>query len=34
MTDPIADILGDYRAFFARQKDRLRDAGSRSRRIR
>jgi hypothetical protein len=27
MTDPIADILGDYRAFFAGQKDRLRARG-------
>ncbi len=23
MTDPIADILGDYRAFAAQQRDRL-----------
>ena len=23
MTDPIADIIGDYRAFAARQRDRL-----------
>jgi predicted metalloenzyme YecM len=27
MTDPLADILGDYRAFFAGQKDRLRARG-------
>ena len=27
MTDPIADILGDYRAFFAGQKERLRARG-------
>ena len=27
MTDPIADVLGDYRAFFAGQKDRLRARG-------
>jgi len=27
MTDPIADILGDYRAFFATQKVRLRARG-------
>jgi hypothetical protein len=23
MTDPIADIIGDYRAFAAQQRDRL-----------
>ncbi|MEX0626741.1 MAG: VOC family protein [Chloroflexota bacterium] len=27
MTDPIADVLGDYQAFFAGQKDRLRARG-------
>jgi predicted metalloenzyme YecM len=27
LTDPIADILGDYRAFYARQTDRLRARG-------
>ena len=27
VTDPIADALGDYRAFFAGQKDRLRARG-------
>ncbi len=27
MTDPIADIIGDYRAFAAQQRDRLRERG-------
>ncbi len=27
VTDPIADVLGDYQAFFAGQKDRLRARG-------
>jgi hypothetical protein len=27
MTDPIADIIGDYRAFAAQQRDRLAPGG-------
>lgn len=30
MADPIEDILGDYRAFAAQQRDRLADSASTS----
>jgi hypothetical protein len=33
MADPVGDIIGDYRAFTARQRDRLAASGIASRRM-